>query len=278
MSKLPFLTIWPLHNVLLASYIIHVANNTFFLQIYLQITTSTGAYKYIQLQDGSMLPIVDTDKIVKKLDDNNALLMHICNFVANMELYISKTNPADNMVETLGEKEKETCARALKIDTGADLLQLEAGLKNASFGVRLLKYCKSLFKLTGKREGRVFFKTFMRTTINPHVFTPYSWQGNSRTSENESFKEAFPKFIDFVQNVVVAADYQHTKEDNEKCFQNFLRAKNEEIKRFNAGGAKRSALARKRKQPAYQDEDNESSEEERDNTDEEQEPGDKIQV
>lgn len=210
--------------------------------------TLNGIHTFIQLEDGSFLPISDVGQINAKLDANRSVLLKIYDFMANMDRYLRKSNPGEILMDSLEAAESKDCEKLLKIISIEDLNILEAKLQDSAFSTRLLKHCKSVYSLTGKREGVPFFRTFLRQTLNPHALENYSWQGVSRDGENGSFKEKFPHFIEFVFHVVRAADFQFSQEANEKSFQLFLRQKNVEMKRYDEEGKQRRvAFSRKRK-------------------------------
>lgn len=213
-----------------------------------QVRTQNGIHTFIQLEDGSLLPLSDVSQINAKLEANSHVLLKIFDFMANIDRFLRKSNPGEILMETLEAAESKNCEKYLKILSVEDLMTFEANLKDSAFAARMLKHCKSVYTLTGKREGIPFFRTLLRTILNPHTLENYSWQGVSREGENGNFKEKFPHFIDFVFHVVRAADFTYSKEANEKSFQLFLRQKNVEMKRYDEDGKqRRNAYSRKRK-------------------------------
>ncbi|XP_058455208.1 uncharacterized protein LOC131432740 [Malaya genurostris] len=242
--------------------------------------------EYIQLENGAVMPLIcepalnenatedenDFNKrcchvteVINRLDDIEneikaikALTLQMTNFMANMDKFMTKKNDSSRTTIKPETESFSGCKEFLSLQTKEDLILLEKKLKDDNFQNCILQYCKSIFNLTGKREGTPFFKTFLREILSPKILKPFSWQGNPRlmknsdgshSGHNESFRGNFPNFVHFVFLVIRAADFEFTEESNNKSFSNFLRMKNTEIKRFESGKGGCAAYTRKRKNP-----------------------------
>lgn len=198
------------------------------------------------------------DMIESQLKTLNAVIMQVMDFAANVDKFM-KLKRHQTIIPTKSQHEDFAgCKDFLaKMQSKQELQLLESKLQNAAFKERLIRYCRTVYNLTGKRDGKAFFRTFMREVISPKILQPYSWKGNSRmmknmenlhAGQNESFKRRFPNFVEFVHLVAQAADFEFTEESNAKAFSDFLRQKKTELLRFETNNAnRRTSSSRKRK-------------------------------
>lgn len=103
--------------------------------------------------------------------------------------------------------------------------------------------------------GDPFFHNLIRKMVDISVLMTFSWLGNTRSKkgeppveQNRNFKRTFPRLINFIGNVLRAADFEYTNEDTEKAFSDFLRHKNTEMKRNISQDGQRQASHTRKKQ------------------------------
>lgn len=173
------------------------------------------------------LKIEQMEHIPTKMDT----MLHFAADVHKFLTVRSKTEPQPRSDEDFSECEK------VSIKEKADLLELEGRIGDFEFAAKMLRYYESVFNLSGKRDGKEFFRKFMRQIMPPSILIGYSWTGQTRMKKegdlpNESFQATFPNFIRFVRKLMIKADFKSTDESTNSTFADFLRQKKTEIRRF----------------------------------------------
>lgn len=198
----------------------------------------------------------EVHKTNDRLNIQEGLLVKLTEFMANFnKLMASKTS--DNTMSTVTRQEEDFSEyeSMTKISSDQSFKAFEQNLGDPAFLAKFFRYLHSIYSLNGKRDSGPLFRTIIRRFVTPNVFIPYSWMGNKRTKKvstgesgnNLNFQETFPNFIKLMHQVLQAADYSSTREQNEQLFKNLLRYKVLELKRFeNGSGEHRASSSRKR--------------------------------
>lgn len=227
---------------------------------------------HIQNQDADSS--IDVQAVLENLQTRvtriEGMLEKVLMFMANMNKLLEDKSTQNKSPQKEKNRTPENFSEFSNIFPVKDiqsLADLNSKLNNQHYAQKLFRYTETMFNLSGKREGKPFFRTLLRKLVDPVVMTHYSWLGNTRTKKGEkpciqnmSFKKEFPVFVEFVGRIVRAADFEFSIEATEDSFCQFLRQKNTELKRHRArnGASKRSHTKKKRAEPTTADHGNPS--------------------
>lgn len=199
-----------------------------------------------------------------RLDVQEGLLVKTTEFMANFNRLMAMKNMNDaTPIANRQEEDFSEFENISKIDSDESFKAFERGLAERAFSEKFFRYLHSIYSLNGKRDSGPLFRTIMRKLLAPNVLIPYSWKGNKRTKKgstgdsgaNMNFQETFPNFIKTIHQVLHAADYSTTREQNDNLFKNLLRYKVLELKRYESGNGERRASSSRKRQKRRMKED-----------------------
>lgn len=247
----------------------------------LQVIQSSDGRQFVRLENGNYLEIMPKQMIPDKvpinltktdtstefdndqpvtLEDINERLIRIETYLQKVMLFMAdvskfmelRAEPATTTAPVKRRRENfEEFDMLFPIINDEMLLSFETRLNDQVFFEKLLRYVSCQYELNGKRDGKAFFKTLIRKMITPYALLPYSWLGKSRhisqdREPNKSFKNLFKNIVKFFNSATSEADCTFSNEGVCKAFSVILRQKHTEMKRFLAGGERRTPSSRVR--------------------------------
>lgn len=161
-------------------------------------------------------------------------------FVSTFKRFM-RMNQTSNRASNENRADEEDYAefkQMKRIEDEIELEHFEANLNEEAYVRKLTKFWQQKFELNGKQDANAFFKVLIRQIIAPTALMAFSWKGVQRTTQNEvdttqnkCFKTKFPNLVDFIDSVLLLADFAHKSEHVDQYFDSHLRSKKKELQR-----------------------------------------------